>query len=70
MDGLIFLGGVVESLKDAHTYARQAEVALEGARASRAGELVTLLADALVFAERLEFICEGDIRNAVEPLEC
>lgn len=62
MNGLIYLGGVVESLTDAHTYARQAEVALEGARAARAGELVGLLADALAFAERLEFIAEGDLR--------
>lgn len=65
MNGLIYLGGVVESLRDAHTYARQAEVALEGARATRARELVGLLADALAFAERLEFIAEGDLRADV-----
>jgi len=62
MQAAIDLGGVVENARDALRHAKQAATNLDGSRAARANELVDMLADVLTFAERLEFVAEGDAR--------
>jgi len=62
LGGVIELGGVVEHSCAALDSARAAKRGLSGARATRCEELIQMIADVVAFAERLEFICEGDAR--------
>ena len=63
MQALTELGGVVEHATDARHAAKRAARGLEGARATRARELVGLLADVVAFAERLEFVVQADLEG-------
>lgn len=64
---LFALRGSQAALWSAHADAKTAAGQLNGARATRAGELVEKIASALLHCERLIFVISGDMHTEGKP---